>query len=191
MHKGYIFIKLKGAISDCKGALQGKIHDYELCPNENLDALFSEFNFISRMNKLSRLQGFRLLGEFGVYFFSIPESLYPETKTGLQLERFRHIFYNISKSLNASLGNVDFLLHTWRIFLKDEYNNKRMDMLAYTPMQYKWLETLKKKCIINLGQKQLTQENIFNNASMRCIAIAMNKSSATTGSHNQKPFSWH
>ena len=58
----------------------------------------------------------------------------------------------ISDNPNVSLGNVDCSLYTRRIALKDDYHNKRMDMLGYTPVEYNYLETLEKLFIIPARQ---------------------------------------
>ena len=65
-----------------------------------------------------------------------------------------------------------------------------MDMLAYTPVEFKYLETLAKNFIIPARQNQFIQEYIFNNAPIRRIAIAMNTNSAFTGSYLENPF-WY
>ena len=80
--------------------------------------------------------------------------------------------------------------YTRRIALKDDYHKKRMDVLAYTPVEFNYLETLAKIFIIPARQNQFFQENIFNNAPVRRIAIAMNTSSAFTVSYTGNPF-WH
>ena len=54
-------------------------------------------------------------------------------------------------------------------------------MLAYAPVEYNYLETLAKTFIIPARQNQFIQENIFNNAPTRRIAVAMNTNSAFTG----------
>ena len=77
-----------------------------------------------------------------------------------------------------------------RIALKDDYQMKRMDMLAYTPVGFNYLETLAKTFIIPARQNQFIQENIFNNAPVPRIAIAMNENSAFTRSYTEKPF-WY
>ena len=82
---------------------------------------------------------------------------------------------------------VDF---TRRIALKVEYHKKRMDMLAYTPVEFNNLATLAKTFIIPARQNQFIQENIFNNAPVRRIAIAMNKNSGFTGSYTENPY-WY
>ena len=91
---------------------------------------------------------------------------------------------------NVSLGIVDCSLYTRRIALKDDYHKKRMDMLAYTPVEFNYLETLAKTFIIPARQNQFIQENIFNNAPVRRIAIAMNTNSAFTGYYTKNPF-WY
>ena len=59
-----------------------------------------------------------------------------------------------------------------------------MDMLAYAPVKYNYLETLAKTFIIPARQNQFIQENIFNNAPVRRVAIAMNTNFAFSGSFN-------
>ena len=95
-------------------------------------------------------------------------------KVRLQLIRSRRNFYMISDNPNVSLGIVDCSLYTRRIALKDDYHKKRKDMLACTPVEFNHLETLTKTFIIPARQNQFIQENIFNNAPVRRIAIAMN-----------------
>ena len=96
----------------------------------------------------------------------------------------------ISDNPNVSLGIVDCSLYTRHNALEDEYHKKRMDMLAYAPVEYNYLETLAKTFIIPARQNQFNQENIFNNAPIRRVAIAMNTNSALTGSFTENPF-WY
>ena len=79
---------------------------------------------------------------------------------------------------------------TRRIALKDDYHKKRMNMLAHTPREFNYLETLAKTFIIPARQNQFIQENIFNSAPVRRIAIAMNTNSAFTGFYTDNPF-WY
>ena len=94
----------------------------------------------------------------------------------------------IIDSPNVSLGIVDCSLYTRRIALKEVYHRKRLDMLAYTPVESNYLETLAKTFIIRARQNQFIQENIFNNAPVRRNAIAVNTNSAFTASYTEKPF---
>ena len=66
-----------------------------------------------------------------------------------------------------------------------------MDMLAYTPVEFNYMETLAKTFNIPARQNQFTQENIFNNAPVRRIAIAVNSNSAFTGSYSENLFWYH
>ena len=146
--------------------------------------------FTRRMKPLSRPDGFMLYGKLGIDFFSTSELLYLNMKSRLRLIRARPNFYMISDNPNVSLGIVDCSLYNRLIALKDDYHKKRMDMLAYAPVEYNYLETLAKTFIIPARQNQFIQEKIFNNAPIRRIAIAMNTNSAFTGSFTEKPF-WY
>ena len=114
------------------------------------------------MKTLSRPDGFMLYGKLGVDFFSNSELLYPKMKVRLRLMRARPNFYMISDNLNVSLGIVEFSLYTRRIALRDDYHKKRMDMLAYTPLQFNYLETLAKTFIIPAKQNQFIQKKTFS-----------------------------
>ena len=129
-----------------------------------------------------------LYGKLGVDFFSTSELLYPNMEVRLRLIRARPNFYMISDNPNVSLGIVDCLLYTRRIGLKDDYHKKRMNMLAYTPVEFNYLETLANAFLIPARQNQFIQEKIFNNAPVRRIAIAMNTNYAFTGSYTENPF---
>ena len=62
-----------------------------------------------------------------------------------------------------------------------------MDMLAYAPVEYNYLETSAKTFIIPARQNQFIQGSIFNNAPIRRVAIAMNTNSVFTGSLTENP----
>ena len=109
-------------------------------------------------------------------------------KIRLRLIRARPNFSKISDNPNVSLGIVDCSLHTRRIALKDDHHKKRMDMLAYTPVGFNYLETLAKTFIIPSKQNQFNQENIFNNAPVHRIAIARSTKSAFIGSYTENLF---
>ena len=189
-HKAYISNNFTGAISDYRGVLHCEGYDFEEDPEDGLNTpLFAPF-FQRRMKLLSRPNGFMLYGKLGVDFFTTSELLYPNMKVRIRLIRSRPNFYMISENPHVSLGIVDCSLYTRRVALKDEYHKKRMDMLAYAPVDYSYLETLAKTFIIPASQNQFIQENIFNNAPIRRVAIAMNTNSAFTGSFTENPF-WY
>ena len=75
----------------------------------------------------------------------------------------------ISDNPIVSLGIVDFSLYTRRIALKDDYHKQRMDMLAYIPGEFNYLDTLAKTFIIAARQNQLNQENILQQCSSSSV----------------------
>ena len=185
----HISNNFKAAISEYKGVLHCEGYDYEQDPEDTNNPLPDPY-FTRRMKLLSRLDGFILYGKLEIDFFSTSELLYPNMKIKLRLIRATPNFYMISDNPNVSLGIVDSSLYTRRIALKDDHHKKRMDMLAYAPIEYNYLETLAKTFIIPARQNQFFHENIFNNAPIRRVAIAMNTNSAFTGSFTENPF-WY
>ena len=188
-HKSYIPKNFRAAISEHKGVLHCEGYDYKQDPEDIANPLHDPF-FTRRMKLLSRPDGFMLYGNLGIDFFSTSELLYRNMKIRLRLIRATPNFCMISDNPNVSLGIVDCSLYTRRIALKDDYHTKRMDMLAYAPVEYNYLETLAKTFIIPAGQNQFILENIFNNAPIRRITIAMNTNSAYAGSFTENPF-WY
>ena len=70
----------------------------------------------------------------------------------------------------------------------DDCHKKGMDMLAYTLVEFNCWETLAKTFIIPDTQNQFIQENIFNNAPLRRIVIAIKTTSLFTGFYTENPF---
>ena len=132
-HKSYISNNVKAAISEYKGVLHCQGYDYEQDPEVITNPLPDPF-FTRRVKLLSRPDGFMLYGKLGTDFFSISELLYPNKKNKLRLIRARPNFYMISDNPNVSFRIVVCSLYTRRIALKDGYHKKRMDMLAYAPV---------------------------------------------------------
>ena len=163
-HKSYISNNFKAAISEYKGVLHCEGYDYEQDPEDISNPLPDPF-FTRRMKLLSRPDGFVLYGKLGIDFFSTSELLFPNMKIRLRLIRARPNFYMISDNHNVSLGIVDCSLYTRRIALKDDYHKKRMDMLAYAPVEYNYLETLAKTFIIPARQNQFIQKKHFQQCS--------------------------
>ena len=67
--------------------------------------------------------------------------------------------------------------------------NERTGLLTLLwTVEFNYLESLAKTFIIPARQNQFIQENVFNNAPVRRIAIAMNTNSAFTRSYTENPF---
>ena len=56
-----------------------------------------------------------------------------------QLIGARPDFYRMSAKPNVSHGILHCSFYTRCIALKDDYHKKRMDMLAYTPLEFNFL----------------------------------------------------
>ena len=130
----YISDNFKAAFSEYKGVLLCEGYDYEQDPEDIRNPLPDPF-FTRTLKLLSRPDGFMLYGKLRVDSFSTFELLYSNMKIRLRLIRARPNFYMISDNPNVSLGSVDCSFYTRRIALKDEYHKKRMDMLAYAPVE--------------------------------------------------------
>ena len=163
-----------------------KVYDYEEDPENLREGPF----FTRRMKLYSTPDGFMLYGMLGIDFLTTSEILYPNMKVRIRLNRARPNFYMIRENPNVSLGIVDCSLYTPRVILKEDYHRKRMSQLAYAPVEYSYMETLAKTYIIPARQNQFNQGNIFNNAPIGRIAIAMNSNSAFTGSFAVNPI-WY
>ena len=186
-HKSYISNSSKAAISEYKGVLHCEGYDNEQDPEDISNPLPDTF-LTKRMKLLCKPDGFMLYGKLGIDFFSTSELLYPNMKIKLRLIRATPNFNMISDNPNVSLGIVDCSLYTRCIALKVDYHKKRMDMFVYDPLEYKCLETLGKTFIKPARQNRFIQENIFNDAPIRRVAIAMITNSAFTGSVTENPF---
>ena len=139
---------------------------------------------------LSRPVGFILYGKLGVDFFSTSELVHPITNVRLRLIKPRPKFFMISDNPNVSLGIVDCSLYVRRIPLKEDYHTKRMEIFVLTLVGFVYMKTLAKTFIIPAKQNQFFEEDIFNDAPFRRIAIAMNKNVAVRGSYADNPF-WY
>ena len=142
-HKSYNSNKFKGAISEYKGVLHCEGYDFKANPDDIQDSPLYDLFFSGRLKMLLRSDGF-IYGKLGDDFFTTSELLYPNMKVKIRLIRARPNFNLISENPNVSLGIVNCSLYTRRIGLK----KKRMDILAYAPLDYNYMETLAKTFII-------------------------------------------
>ena len=111
-------------------------------------------------------------------------------KFRLRRIRARPNFYLISDHPNVRFETFDSSVYTPLTSLKDDYHKKRKQMLAYTPAEFNFLETVASIFIIPARQNQFIYENTFNNAQFRRSAIARKTNSSFTGSYSEYPF-WY
>ena len=188
-HKFYNCNNFKWAIPKNKWVLHCKGYHLEKFLDEILEALLCEHFLTGRMKMFSRPVGFMLYCNLGVDFFSTSELPIPKKKIMLRLIRVRPKFNVISDNPNVSLGIVDCSLYTRPIALKVVSHKKWIDMLAHTPAELNYLETLAKRTfIIPPRHNQFIQENNFQKAPARLFARATNTISASTGPYNENPF---
>ena len=183
-HKSHISNNFKSTLSDYSGVLHCEGYDYEEYSENLVEGPF----FTRRMKLYSRPDGFMLYGKLVNDFPTTSELLYPNMKVRIRLIWVRPNFYMISENPNVSFGIVDCSPYTRRVMLKEDYHKKRMPQLAYVPVEYNYMEILAKTYIIPARQNQFIQKNIFNNAPLRRIAIALNSNSAFTASLAENPF---
>ena len=93
----------------------------------------------------------------------------------------------ISYNSHVSLKILDCSLLTRRVVVNEVYQTIKYQ-LTHQPACYNFMETIARIFIIPSGQNQFIQENAFNNAPIRRIAIAMNTNSAFTGHFQENPF---
>ena len=105
----------------------------------------------------------------------------PNMQIGLRLTRASPTFYMISDNPKVRLGIVDSSFCTRRNGLNGKNYTKRMEILANASVGIKYLDTLAKTFTTTAKQNQMIQENIFKNAPVGRIAIAMDAISAFTG----------
>ena len=94
----------------------------------------------------------------------------------------------VSYNPHVSLKVLDCSLFTRRVVVNEVYHQTIKYELTHQPACYKFKETIARTFIIPSGQNQFIQENVFKNAPIRRIAIAMNTNSAFTGHFQQNPF---
>ena len=95
-----------------------------------------------------------------------------------------------SSYVNVSLKIVDCSLFTRRILVAEPNNQYMQWNLEREPAHYNYMETIARTFIIPSRQNQFLQENVFNNAPIRRIAVAMNTNSAVAESFHENPFNY-
>ena len=111
-------------------------------------------------------------------------------KVMLRLIRATTNFYLINDNPNVILGIADCSLYTRSTASTNQYYKKRMDMIAYTPVENSYYKTLAKRFMNPTRQNQFIRKNIFNNAVVRRFSNPINKSSAFALSDTENPF-WY
>ena len=184
-HKAQISNEFNSSAVSNKGILACHGYSFE----ENPDA-FDMYPFTDRANSLGTGITFSLYGRLAIDLFTCEKLLLPNTKVRIKLIRARPNFYMLSDNPNVSLKIVDCSLFTRRILVAEPNHQYLQWNLEREPAQYNYMETIARTFIIPSRQNQFIQENIFNNAPIRRVAVAMNTNSAVAGSFYENRFNY-
>ena len=159
-------------------------HGYEF---EKEPSDFEKGLFIDREEELLLKNGTTFYGKLAI-LFQCEKLLLPNTKVRLKLIRARPNFYIISYNPHVHLKVFDCSLFTRRVVVNEVYCQTIKYQLTHQPACYNFMETTARTFIIPSGQNQFIQENVFNNAPIRIIAIAMNTNSSFAGDFQENYF---
>ena len=181
-HKAFVSNEFSGtkgtkeSISFCQG------YDYEKDPSA-----FGEELFVTRKGKKSDTVAF--YGKLCVDIFTCDKFLLPNVNVRLRLVRSRPIFYLISQQNKNFIGKIlEATLFVRQVAVEDRIYKDLHNTLQLRAARYNFSEILAKSFIIPSGQNQYIHENIFDNAPIRRLAIAMNVNTAFTGTLKTNPF---
>ena len=172
-HKALISNKFNTSTRNNEGILVCHGYEFEKEPSD-----FEKSPFIDREEELLLKNGTTYYGKLAIDLFQCEKLLLPNTKVRLKLIRARPNFYMISYNPHVSLKVLDCSLFTRRVVVNEVYHQTIKYQLTHQPACYNFMETIARTFIIPSGQNQFIQENVFNNAPIRRIAIAMNTNSA-------------
>ena len=139
---------------------------------KNVKAPLSEPFFIRRTKMLSTPDGFMLYDNLGVEFSPLMKCYIQIGKKGYNKSE-PYLFFTWLGTTPTFFFELFIVLFTLVVLLSRMVITKNLDMLAYTPVEDNWLETLAKTFNILARQNQLIQENNSNRAPVRRIAIAI------------------
>ena len=180
-HKALISNEFNASTRNNEGILACHGYEFEKEPSD-----FEKSPFIDREEELLLKNGTTYYGKLAIDLFHCEKLLVRNTKVRLKLIRARPNFYMISYNPHVSLKVLDCSLFTRRV--NEVYHQTIKYQLTHQPACYNFMETIARTFIIPSGQNQFIQENVFNNAPIRRVAIAMNTNSAFTGHFQENPF---
>ena len=152
-HKSYIFNNFS---SEYKKVLLRKRYDCEEFPDKIMEAPLSEPLSTRRATMLKRPDDCMLYGELGIDFSSTSDLLYPNMKNSLGFVRAGPSFHIISDNPNVNLGML--ILHLTLVVWLSKYHKERMDMFAYTPVEFNYSETPARTIMIPLDKTSSSKE---------------------------------
>ena len=182
-HKALISNEFNASTRNNEGILACHGYEFEKEPSD-----YEKSPFIDREEELLLKNESTYYGKLAIDLFQCEQLLLPITKLRLKLICARPNFYMISYNPRVSLKVLDCSLFTRRVVVNEVYHQTIKYQLTHQPACYNFMETIPRTFIIPSGQSQFFQENVFNNAPIRRVAIAMNTNSAFTGHFQENPF---
>ena len=184
-HKAQISNEFNSSAVSNKGILA--CHGYSF---EEYPVAFDMHPFTDSANSLGTGITFSLYGRLAIDLFICEKILLPKTKVRIKLIRARPNFYMLSDNPNVSLKIADCSLFTRKVLVAEPNHQNLQWNLEKEPAHYNYMETIARTFIIPSRQNQFIQENVFNNAPIRMIAVAMDTNSAVAGSFHENPFNY-
>lgn len=178
-HKALISTEFLASRPENSGILSCQGYEYEENPG-NLD------DFADR--KTNALDGISLYGRLSIDAFSCDKFLLPNTRVRIKLIRSRPNFYLCGADYGGQIQILHAVLNTRTVTVQDSMVKHIDQSLLREPAKYHFMETEARTFIIPANQNQFIEENVFNNAPIRRLALAMNTNSAFTGSYGENPF---
>ena len=182
-HNALISNEFNASTRKNEGILACHGYEFEKEPSD-----YEKSPFIDREEELLLKNGSTYYGKLAIDLFQCEKLLLPNTKVRLKLIRARPTFYMISCNPLVSPKVLDCSLFTRRVVVNELYHQTIKYQLTHQPACYNFMETIARTFIIPSGQNQFIHENVFNNAPIRRVAIAMNTNSAFTGQFQENPF---
>ena len=185
-HKALVSNELNASTMNNEGILACHEYEFERYPSD-----YEKSPFIDREEEILLKDWVTLYGKLAIDLFQCEKILLPNTKIRLKLIRARPSFYMISYNPYVSLRVLDCSLFTRRVVVNEVYHQTIKYQLTHQPwrqLREHFMETIARTFIIPSGQNQFIQKNVFSNAPIRRIAIAMNTNSAFAGLFQENPF---
>lgn len=182
-HKALISNEFNGRHDENKGLMSAQGYTYEPNPGHIADAVF-----IKRENMVKSEKEIIMYGRLAIDAFTTNTYLRPGVKVRVKFTRSRSNFYFITDQPQYKLKFNHASLFTRNVTATDDELNRVMKQLEKEPARYNFFECDAKSWIIPTGQNRIVLENVFNNAPIRRLAIAMGTNAAIAGESRLNPF---
>ena len=182
-HKALISDEFNASTRNNEGILACHGHEFEKEPSD-----YEKSPFIDREEELLLKNGSTYYIKLAIDLFQCEKLLLPNTKVRLKLIRARSNFYMISYNPHVSFKVLDCSLFTRRVDVNEVYHQTINYHLTHQLTCYNFMETIARTFIIPSRENHFIQENVFNNAPIKKVAIAMNNNSAFIGHFLENPF---